>query len=31
MAKPKTFWPFLLARLEPDSPLAMAIREAGLA
>jgi|GEM_PF-6816088 len=31
MAKPKLFWPYLLSLLERDSPLAKAIREAGLA
>ena len=31
MAKPKLFWPYLLSLLEPASPLAQAIRKAGLA
>lgn len=31
VANPQTFWPFLLTLLAHDSPLAKAIREAGLA
>lgn len=31
MARPKVFWPFLLTLIEPSSPLAKAIHDAGLA